>query len=64
MRKTIIRNASKVSIARAVVHEPALIALDEPTNSLDVSAIRATHTFIRACREEREISDSVHALNA
>jgi sodium transport system ATP-binding protein len=42
----------KVSIARAVVHDPALIALDEPTNSLDVTAIRSTHNFIRACKAE------------
>ncbi|MGH9553594.1 MAG: ATP-binding cassette domain-containing protein, partial [Terriglobales bacterium] len=42
----------KVSIARAVVHDPPLIALDEPTNSLDVSAIRSTNNFIRACKDE------------
>jgi sodium transport system ATP-binding protein len=54
----------KVSIARAVVHEPALIALDEPTNSLDVSAIRATHTFIRACREEgKSVILSTHLMH-
>jgi sodium transport system ATP-binding protein len=35
-----------------VVHDPPLIALDEPTNSLDVTAIRSTHGFIRACKEE------------
>ncbi|HEY9772837.1 MAG TPA: heme ABC exporter ATP-binding protein CcmA [Planktothrix sp.] len=41
----------RVSIARAVVHDPPIIALDEPTNSLDVTAIRAMHNFIRQCRE-------------
>ena len=54
----------KVSIARAVVHEPALIALDEPTNSLDVSAIRATHNFIRGCREEgKSVILSTHLMH-
>lgn len=42
----------KVSIARAVVHDPKLVALDEPTNSLDVTAIRSTHNFIQRCKDE------------
>src|SRR5262249_2770326 len=41
----------KVSIARAVIHDPPLIALDEPTNSLDVLGIRATHNFIYECKK-------------
>lgn len=42
----------KVSIARAVVHDPPLIALDEPTNSLDILGIKATHNFIVRCKQE------------
>ncbi len=37
----------KVAIARSIVHEPQNIALDEPTNGLDVMSIRAMRRFIR-----------------
>jgi len=36
----------KVAIARALVHRPANVILDEPTNGLDVSATRALRTMI------------------
>ena len=37
----------KVAIARSIVHAPQNIALDEPTNGLDVMSIRAMRRFIR-----------------
>lgn len=42
----------KVSIARALVHNPQNVLLDEPTNGLDVMSTRAMREFIRRLREE------------
>lgn len=42
----------KVAIARALVHEPKNVLLDEPTNGLDVMSTRAMRQFIVRLREE------------
>jgi len=41
----------KVSIARAIVHDPKNVILDEPTNGLDVMATRAMRSLIRNMKE-------------
>ena len=42
----------KTAIARALVHEPRNIVLDEPTNGLDVMATRSLRHYLRALRDE------------
>ena len=43
---------TKVALARAVVHDPRNIILDEPTNGLDVMSTRAVRDIIRTFRTE------------
>lgn len=42
----------KVALARALVHKPRNLALDEPTNGLDVMATRALRATIRRLRDQ------------
>lgn len=44
--------AMKVAVARALVHRPRNIILDEPTNGLDVKALRALREMIRELRRQ------------
>lgn len=43
---------TKVALARALVHRPRNVILDEPTNGLDVMSTRAMRTLIRELRRE------------
>ena len=43
----------KTALARALVHDPANIILDEPTNGLDVLATRALREALRKLRDEQ-----------
>jgi sodium transport system ATP-binding protein len=42
----------KTAIARALVHDPKNVILDEPTNGLDVMATRSMRQFMRHLKEE------------
>jgi len=42
----------KVALARALVHGPRNVLLDEPTNGLDVMSTRAVRTLLRRLKAE------------
>jgi sodium transport system ATP-binding protein len=43
----------KTAIARALIHDPKNVILDEPTNGLDVMATRAMREFLKRLKGER-----------
>jgi sodium transport system ATP-binding protein len=54
---------TKVAIARALVHDPRNVLLDEPTNGLDVMSTRAVREIIRRLRAEgRAVVFSSHVM--
>lgn len=53
----------KVAIARALVHEPSTVILDEPSNGLDVMTTRALREFIKRLKAEgRTVMFSSHIM--
>jgi sodium transport system ATP-binding protein len=53
----------KTAIARALVHNPLNVVLDEPTNGLDVLATRALRDFLRDLKKEgRCVLLSTHVM--
>jgi len=54
----------RVSIARAIVHQPEVVIFDEPTNGLDVMTSRTITGFIHRCRAEgRTVIFSTHIMS-
>lgn len=43
---------TKVALARALVHAPRNVILDEPTNGLDIMSTRAVRDVVRALKQE------------
>ena len=53
----------KVALARALIHDPGNIVLDEPTNGLDVTAIRNMRELLRSLKAQgRCILFSSHVM--
>ena len=68
VRQKMIKALSKgyrqrVGLADALVHDPELLILDEPTNGLDPNQIRAIRALIRKLGESRTILISTHILH-
>lgn len=66
-RKVLIRKLSKgfkqrVGIAQAIVHDPAVIILDEPTVGLDPKQIIEVRNLIKSLAEDHTIILSTHIL--
>ncbi len=54
---------SRVLLARALIHEPQNVLLDEPTNGLDVMSTRRMRDLIRELREQgRAVLFSSHIM--
>jgi sodium transport system ATP-binding protein len=54
----------KVSLARTIVHDPAVLIFDEPTASLDVLVARTVTEFVDKCRERgRTVILSTHIMS-
>jgi sodium transport system ATP-binding protein len=54
----------RVSIARSIVHHPAVMVFDEPTTGLDVMTSRTIMSFIEKCRTEgRTVLFSTHIMS-
>lgn len=53
----------KTSIARTLIHDPAVMIFDEPTLGLDVMAARAIVRFVRECRDRgKTVIYSTHTM--
>jgi len=53
----------KTALARALVHDPSNVLLDEPTNGLDVMATRSLRELLRGLRSEgRCVLFSTHVM--
>lgn len=66
--KRLIKNLSggykqRVGIAQAIIHQPRLVVLDEPTNGLDPNQIAAVRELIREIGQERAVIFSSHILS-
>jgi sodium transport system ATP-binding protein len=54
----------KTSIARTLVHDPAVMIFDEPTLGLDVMTARAIVKFVRDCRNRgKTVIYSTHVMS-
>ncbi len=54
----------KIVLGRALVHNPPNVIMDEPTNGLDVMAVRDTRNSIRALKEQgRCVLFSTHYMD-
>jgi ABC-2 type transport system ATP-binding protein len=52
----------RVGIAQAIIHEPDVVILDEPTIGLDPNQVREIRTVIRELRDRHSVILSTHIL--
>ncbi|HEX7323786.1 MAG TPA: ABC transporter ATP-binding protein [Rhodanobacteraceae bacterium] len=53
----------RVGVAQAILHQPSIVILDEPTNGLDPSQIRQMRALIRELAEHATVIVSTHILS-
>ena len=54
----------KTSIARTLIHDPAVMIFDEPTVGLDIMAARTIVAFVRECRDRgKTVIYSTHIMS-
>lgn len=53
----------RVGLAQAIIHNPKLVVLDEPTNGLDPNQITEVRRLIKNIAEERAVILSTHILS-
>src|SRR5213075_2168106 len=54
----------KTSVARTLIHDPAVMIFDEPTLGLDVMSSRAIQRFVRECRSRgKTVIYSTHVMS-
>ena len=68
IRSYYVRKLSKgyqqrVGLAQAIIHDPRVVILDEPTDGLDPAQIRQVRELIRSLAEERGVLLSSHILS-
>ena len=66
--KRLVRNLSggyqqRLGIAQAIIHNPAFVVLDEPTNGLDQNQIVEIRHLIKEIAEEHTVILSTHILS-
>ena len=66
--RRLIRNLSggyqqRLGIAQAIIHNPAFVVLDEPTNGLDPNQIVEIRELIKEIAEDRTVILSTHILS-
>ena len=66
--KRLVKNLSggyqqRLGIAQAIVHNPKLVVLDEPTNGLDPNQILEIRDLIREIAQDRAVLLSTHILS-
>lgn len=66
--RRLIKNLSggyrqRVGIAQAIIHQPKLVVLDEPTNGLDPNQISEVRALIREIASDRAVIFSSHILS-
>jgi ABC-2 type transport system ATP-binding protein len=67
-RKRLIKNLSggyqqRVGIAQAIIHNPDLVVLDEPTNGLDPNQTIEIRNLVKEIAKERTVILSTHILS-
>ena len=66
--KRLIKNLSggyqqRVGIAQAIIHNPRLVVMDEPTNGLDPNQILEVRSLIKEIAKEKAVLISTHILS-